>query len=71
MIRATDNPLVRHVGNHAVWLDDLDNPRGTFTDSELAGLDAFYGANVSMVHEGYFGELSDVDGIVRQANRYN
>ena len=68
--------VVRRIGNHTVWLDDLDNPSGTFTDSELAGLDAFYGANVNAVHEGYFGGLSDVDGnrrvmilMTKEANR--
>lgn len=54
--------VVRLVGDNAVWLDDAANPSGTFTDSELAGLDAFYGAYVSEVHEDYFGGLSDVDG---------
>ncbi len=54
--------VVRRIGNHAVWLDDIANPSGTFTDAELAGLDAFYGANVQEVHDGYFGGLSDVDG---------
>ncbi len=70
--------VVRRVGNHAVWLDDLDNPSGTFTDSELADLDAFYGANVSAVHEEYFGGLSDVDGnrrivilLTKEVNRKN
>gem|GEM_PF-637833 len=70
--------VVRRVGNHAVWLDDLDNPSGTFTDSELDYLDAFYGANVSAVHEEYFGGLSDVDGnrrivilLTKEVNRKN
>ncbi len=54
--------LVRLVGNSSIWLDDLGNPAGTFTDSELASLDAFYSANVKGVHDDYFGELSDVDG---------
>ncbi|MCY3705463.1 MAG: Ig-like domain-containing protein [Gammaproteobacteria bacterium] len=54
--------LVRLVGNSSIWLDDLDNPAGTFTDSELASLDAFYSDNVRDVHDDYFGRLSDVDG---------
>lgn len=54
--------LVRLVGNSSIWLDDLDNPAGTFTDSELADLDAFYSSNVRDVHDDYFGGLSDVDG---------
>lgn len=54
--------LVRLVGNSSIWLDDLGNPAETFTDSELANLDAFYSANVKGVHDDYFGGLSDVDG---------
>ena len=54
--------VVRRVGNHAVWLDDIDNPSGSFTNSQLAGLDAFYETNVVGVHNKYFGGLSDVDG---------
>lgn len=54
--------VVRMVGNSSIWLDDLDNPAPTFTDNELASLDAFYSANVDDVHDDYFGGLSDVDG---------
>ena len=54
--------VVRMVGNSSIWLDDLDNPAATFTDAELANLDAFYAANVDNVHDDYFGGLSDVDG---------
>lgn len=68
--------VVRRVGDNTVWLDDIENPSGTFTDAELAGLDAFYGANVKRVHNDYFGGLSDVDGngrililMTKEANR--
>ena len=54
--------VVRMVGNSSIWLDDLDNPAATFTDTELANLDAFYSANTKGVHDDYFGGLSDVDG---------
>ena len=54
--------VVRLVGNSSIWLDDRDNPAETFTDSELADLDAFYSNNVDGVHDEYFGGLSDVDG---------
>ena len=54
--------LVRLVGNSSIWLDDLDNPAATFTDTELANLDAFYSTNIKGVHADYFGGLSDVDG---------
>ena len=55
------NAVVRLVGSHTIWLDDLDNPTETFSDSELTDLDAFYAENTRRVLEGYFGELSDVD----------
>ena len=68
--------VVRRIGDHTVWLDDIENPSGTFTDSELAGLDAFYGARAKGVHNDYFGGLSDVDGngrvtilMTKQANQ--
>ena len=54
--------VVRLVANNTVWLDDLENPGGTFSDSELADLDAFFMAMVKGVHDDYFGALSDVDG---------
>ena len=68
--------LVRLVGQNAVWLEDVDNPSGTFTDSELSNLDDFYTANVQRVHDSYFGQLSDIDGngrililMTKQVNR--
>ena len=68
--------IVRLVGTSSIWLDDRDNPAGTFTDSELANLDAFYSANIKGVHDDYFGALSDVDGngrflvlMTKEANR--
>lgn len=53
--------VVRLVGESTIWLDDISNPSGTFTDSELAELDAFYASHVESVHDGYYGDLSDVD----------
>lgn len=68
--------VVRWVGNSSIWLDDRDNPAGTFTDSELANLDDFYSNNIKGVHDDYFGALSDVDGngrflvlMTKEANR--
>ena len=68
--------VVRRVGDNTVWLDDIENPSGTFTDSELAYLDWFYANNVRGVHEEYFGGLSDIDGnnrvlilMTKQVNR--
>lgn len=58
----TIQATVRYVGNSTIWLDDNDNPSGTFTDAELSTLDAFYDANTKPVHDAYFGGLSDVNG---------
>ena len=70
--------VVRLVGDNAVWLEDIDNPSGTFTESELEGLDAFYASHVEGVLGTYFGTLSDVDGndkililMTKEANRHN
>ncbi len=70
--------VVRHVGGPSIWLDDLDNPSETFSDAELAGLDAFYSTNGKEVHDDYFGGLSDVDGngrflvlMTKEVNRAN
>lgn len=55
------NAVVRLVGNHTIWLEDLSNPSGTFSDAELSDLDWFYGANIRGVHDSYYGSLSDTD----------
>ena len=53
--------VVRFIGTRTVWLEDLANPSGTFTNAELASLDNFYASRVESVHDRYFSELSDVD----------
>ncbi len=53
--------VVRFVGTHTVWLEDLANPGRAFSDVELESLDAFYASRIQAVHDRYFGELSDVD----------
>ncbi len=54
--------VVRLVGDHTVWLEDVTNPAGTFTDAELVEMDELYSAHVKPVNDEYFGGLSDVDG---------
>lgn len=70
--------VVRLDGNNAVWLEDIDNPSGTFAVAELEELDAFYAARVQGVHDDYYGGLSDIDGngkvlilLTKEANRAN
>ncbi len=53
--------VVRWIGSSSIWLDDLANPGPSFTQAELAELDAFYAANGAGVHSQYFGRLTDVD----------
>ncbi|MEX2375765.1 MAG: Ig-like domain-containing protein [Dehalococcoidia bacterium] len=53
--------VIRLIGDNAIWLDDVENPAGTFTDSELGQLDSFYANHVQGVHDAYFGSASDVD----------
>ena len=53
--------VVRLVGDRAVWLEDVANPAGTFTDAELDNLDTFYSDHAKPIHDEYFGGLSDMD----------
>ena len=68
--------VVRRVGDHFVWLDDLDNPGETFTDAELTAFERLHASYATRVHDDYFGPLSDIDGngrvlalMTREANR--
>ncbi|WP_419937365.1 putative Ig domain-containing protein [Candidatus Palauibacter sp.] len=68
--------VVRLVGDNGIWLDDVANPSGTFTDAELTGFDAFLTRHTRPVHDSYFGRLSDVDAnerllilMTREVNR--
>ena len=58
----TISAVVRLVSDDLVWLDDIDNPSGTFSDAHLEFLDLFYTSYVKGVLADYFGSLSDVDG---------
>ena len=53
---------VRHVGDHAVWVEDNLNPAGTFTAEDFATLDATYTDHIKGVHDTYFGAPTDIDG---------
>ncbi len=70
--------VVRFVGESTVWIDDVANPSGTFTNSEFAELDAFYASHLESVYDDYYGSLSDVDAneqililMTKDANRQN
>ena len=60
--RDTVRAVVRLRGANAIWLEDLANPPGGLTVSELTTLDAFYASHAKPVHDAYFGGLPDVDG---------
>ena len=63
--RGVVRAVIRYVGNHAVWLEDVDNPSGGFSDADHAELDAFYSEHVAPTHDGYFGQLTDIDELGR------
>lgn len=70
--------VVRFVGENAVWIDDVENPSGTFSGSELAELDAFYASHLESIYDDYYGSLPDVDEnnrililMTKDANRQN
>ncbi|WP_419164705.1 IPT/TIG domain-containing protein [Candidatus Palauibacter sp.] len=54
--------VVRFVGDHTVWLEDLSNSGGSLTDSNFEGLENFYTSRLRDMHHEYYGTLSDVDG---------
>ena len=60
--RNTVRAVVRLWGANAIWLEDLANPPGGLTASELTTLDAFYASHAKPVHDAYFGALPDADG---------
>ena len=53
--------VLRFVGDHTAWLEDIENPGGGFSETEFATLDAFYGSNILPAHEDYFGRLTDIE----------
>ena len=63
--RSIVRAVVRYVGNHAIWLDDVENPSASFTEQEFAELDGFYASDIRPVHDGYFGQLTDIDDLGR------
>ena len=63
--RSLVRTVVRYVGSHALWLEDVENPSDGFSESELAQLDSFYATYAAPVHDGYFGQLTDIGGLGR------
>ncbi|MEX2465331.1 MAG: Ig-like domain-containing protein [Gemmatimonadota bacterium] len=53
--------VVRHVGNAAAFLEDIDNPMTAFTDAQYEDLDAQLAATTLPVLRDYFGDFADVD----------
>lgn len=54
--------VVRFVGDHTVWLEDLSNGGGSLVDSNFQSLDNFYASRLRSIYDTYYGALSDVDG---------
>ncbi len=53
---------VRVVGEHGIWITDVENPDGGYTDAELQGFSDQFDASIFPVEEDYFGTPTDTDG---------
>jgi hypothetical protein len=53
--------VVRLVGDHVIWIEDVANPSAGFTTTELRSLDDFYATQVKPVHDLYYGSVADID----------
>lgn len=53
--------VVRHVGDHAVWLEDVDNPSGGFTSDDFKQLNKVFDDRIYETNVEYFGEPLDLD----------
>ncbi|MGH7574712.1 MAG: Ig-like domain-containing protein [Longimicrobiales bacterium] len=53
--------VVRHVGERAVWLEDVDNPSGGFTANDFEQLNQTFDDRIHPTNVEYFGEPLDLD----------
>jgi hypothetical protein len=53
--------IVRHVGQHAIWVEDTTNPAGGLTVEELTALDNTYSTHTLPTITQNFGDFADVD----------
>ncbi|TVR53448.1 MAG: Ig-like domain-containing protein [Gemmatimonadales bacterium] len=54
--------VVRKVGTSSVWLEDVENPGGGFSDSQFQVLATDFDDIILPEISGYFGEPTDIDG---------
>lgn len=53
--------VVRHVGGHAVWLEDVNNPAGGYTSDDFEQLNQVFDDRIYETNVEYFGEPLDLD----------
>lgn len=53
--------VVRHVGEHAVWLEDVDNPAGGYASNDFEEMNQIFDDRVYDTNVEYFGEPVDLD----------
>lgn len=53
--------VVRHVGEHGIWVADTENPEGGYSDADLAELSDAFDGSVYPVDTAYFGTPGDRD----------
>jgi hypothetical protein len=70
--------VVRHVGAHAFWVEDIANPTGGFTPGDFQNLGQLFDDQVWNTDTNYFGMPSDRDSnsrivivVTREINRSN
>ena len=54
--------LVRHVGAHAIWVEDADNPSGGFTASDFTSFSMQFDQVTYPTLRQMLGEMTDLDG---------
>jgi hypothetical protein len=53
--------VVRHVGTHAIWVEDVENPANGFSESEIAELAGQFDDVIAPTSIAYFGQPTDFD----------
>jgi hypothetical protein len=68
--------VVRHRGTRGIWLEDVNNPAGGFTQADYAQLGGMFDQHIYPANVEYFGEPTDFDAngrivilITRELNR--
>jgi hypothetical protein len=54
--------VVRYRGTRSIWLEDVANPAGGFSEAQYAQLGTMFDNDIYDANEEYFGEPTDLDG---------